>query len=228
MEQTRVGELAKKLQISPEQVVREEYELFFLRDLFGSSFGPNLVFKEGTALRLAYGSLRFSDDLDFSVLKRVNTGKFAKVIQGIGNRYPKVKISDVRRKKNTLFALIKIKEEFLPLAFSIKIEISTRAVDWETGVDYLVKTLSSEVTPVAVVGQTASLLRIKKDKQLAIKTRKRGRDLYDLWLVSSQLREEFKVPKHKLSLKELKMELNKLLPLNERYVVEQLVFKGKQ
>lgn len=228
MNQTRAEELAKKLQISPEQVAREEYELFFLRDLFGSSFGPNLVFKGGTALRLAYGSPRFSDDLDFSILKRINTEKFIKVIQGIGNRYPTVKISDVRRKKNTLFALMRIKEEFLPLAFSIKIEISTRPVNWETGVDYLVKTLASEVTPVAVVGQTASLLRIKKDKQLAIKTRKRGRDLYDLWFVSSQRGEEFKIPRHKLSLKELKMELNKLLPLNERYVVEQLVFKKKQ
>lgn len=227
MEQTRAKELAKKLQISPEQVAREEYELFFLRDLFSSSFGPSLVFKGGTALRLAYGSPRFSDDLDFSILKRIDTKKFTEVIQKIGNRYPNVKISDVRRKKNTLFALIKIKEEFLPLAFSIKIEISTRTVDWKRGVDFLVKTLASEATPVAVIGQTASLLRIKRDKQLAIKARKRGRDLYDLWFVSSQLREEFRVPKHKLSLKELKMELNRLLPLSERYLVEQLISKGK-
>lgn len=226
MDQARAEELVKKLQISPEQVAREEYELFFLRDLFGSGFGPNLVFKGGTALRLAYGSPRFSDDLDFSVLKRINIKTFVKVIQGIGNRYPTVKISDVRRKKNTLFALIKIKEKFLPLAFSVKIEISTRSVNWKAGVDYLVKTLSSEATPVAVVGQTASLPRIKKDKHLAIKTRKRGRDLYDLWYVNSRLGEEFKIPKHKFSLKELKMELNRLLPLNERYIVEQLVYKG--
>lgn len=226
MDQARGEELAKKLQISPEQVAREEYELFFLRDLFGSSFGPNLVFKGGTALRLAYGSPRFSDDLDFSILKRINTEIFVKVIQGIGNRYPTVRISDARKKRNTLFALIKIKEKYLPLAFSIKIEISTRPVNWKAGVDYLVKTLSSEASPVAVVGQTASLRRIRKDKQLAIKTRKRGRDLYDLWYVGSRLGEEFKIPKHEFSLKELKMELNRLLPLNERYIVEQLVYKG--
>jgi len=228
MEKTKAGALAKKLQISPEQVAREEYELFILRDLFGSSFGPNLVFKGGTALRLAYGSPRFSDDLDFSVLKKVDSRKFTKIIRGIGNRYPNIEIGDVRKKKNTLFALFKVKEEFLPLAFSIKIEISTRVVNWKKGVDYLVKTFASEVTPVAVVGQTASLLRVKKDKQLAIKTRKRGRDLYDLWFISSQLGEKFEVPKHKLSLKELKMELNRLLPLNERYLVEQLVFKEEE
>lgn len=228
MDQVRAEELAKKLQTSPEQVAREEYELFFLRDLFGSSFGPNLVFKGGTALRLVYGSPRFSDDLDFSVLKRINTETFVKVIRGIGNRYPTVSISDVRRKKNTLFALTKIKEKFLPLAFSIKIEISTRPVNWKAGVDYLVKTLASEANPVAVIGQTASLPRIKKDKQEALKTRKRGRDLYDLWYVSSQLGEELKIPRHEISLKKLKMELNRLLPLNERYIVEQLVYKKRE
>lgn len=219
-------ELAKKMQIFPEQVVREEYELFFLRDLFGSNFGPKLVFKGGTALKLAYGSPRFSDDLDFSILGRINTETFVKVVRGVGNRYPTLKISDVRKKKNTLFALIKVKEKFLPLAFSIKIEISTRPVDWKAEVDYSAKTLSSPATPVTVVGKIASLLRIKKDKQLAIKTRKRGRDLYDLWYVKGRLKEEFKIPRHELSLKRLKMELNRLLPLNERYVVEQLVPKG--
>jgi len=40
-----------------------------------------LVFKGGTALRLAYGSPRFSDDLDFSELKTIELKKFQKWCQ---------------------------------------------------------------------------------------------------------------------------------------------------
>ena len=58
--------LQKSLNISQEQIVREEYEMIILKQLFESELGRLFVFKGGTALRLAYGSPRFSEDLDFS------------------------------------------------------------------------------------------------------------------------------------------------------------------
>ena len=61
--------LSQKLQISLEQVVREEYEILLLKEIFESEFGANLVFKGGTALRLVYNSPRFSEDLDFTLIK---------------------------------------------------------------------------------------------------------------------------------------------------------------
>jgi len=40
--------------------------MIILKKLYGSDQGKSFVFKGGTALRLAYGSQRFSEDLDFS------------------------------------------------------------------------------------------------------------------------------------------------------------------
>jgi len=44
--------LQKSLNISVEQIVREEYEMIILKQLFESDLGRLFVFKGGTALRL--------------------------------------------------------------------------------------------------------------------------------------------------------------------------------
>lgn len=63
MDQRLAESLARQLKIAIEPVVREEYELLILRELLETTLGHALVFKGGTALRLTYGSPRFSDDL---------------------------------------------------------------------------------------------------------------------------------------------------------------------
>lgn len=217
------SELSKKLQIAKDQIVREEYEILFLRDLLGSTFGPKLVFKGGTAMRLAYGAPRFSDNLDFSVLSHIKEKDFVSFFETLGRRYPTVSTSEARKKRYTLFALLKIKEDFLKLPFSIKIEISTRVVTWQSGVDYEVKRLTSPVSSIIVVGKTATLSRMWQDKKDALKTRAKSRDVYDFWYLAGRLGKEFVLPKHTFSLQKLKADLNRVLPKNERYVVELLV-----
>jgi len=73
--------MENKLGISIIQIVREEYEMILLQSIFNSFMSQKLVFKGGTALRLAYGSPRFSDDLDFSELKTIELKKFQKWCQ---------------------------------------------------------------------------------------------------------------------------------------------------
>ena len=53
MEQTLAERLAEELKIDVTQVVREYWEVLFLKSLLESYHGKNLVFKGGTALRLA-------------------------------------------------------------------------------------------------------------------------------------------------------------------------------
>jgi predicted nucleotidyltransferase component of viral defense system len=48
-------------------IVREYFQHEFLADLYKLPEAGNLLFKGGTALRLVYGSPRFSEDLDFSL-----------------------------------------------------------------------------------------------------------------------------------------------------------------
>jgi len=61
MDQRLAEKFSQQLKIALEHVVREEYELLILRNLMESALGKALVFKGGTALRLAYDSPRFSD-----------------------------------------------------------------------------------------------------------------------------------------------------------------------
>src|SRR3989344_1436129 len=54
--------------VSP-NIAREYFQHVFLSELYKLPEAENLLFKGGTALRIIYGSPRFSEDLDFSVFK---------------------------------------------------------------------------------------------------------------------------------------------------------------
>jgi len=55
MEQLFAERLARELKIDVTQVAREYWEVILLNRLFEAEGGEKLVFKGGTALRLAYG-----------------------------------------------------------------------------------------------------------------------------------------------------------------------------
>ena len=114
--------LQKSLGISQEQIVREEYEMIILKKLFESEVGKSFVFKGGTALRLAYDSPRFSEDLDFSVVEKFDKEALDVLLKSIDSEYEAVELAEARQKRFTYFALFKVKEEFTPQAFSIKFE----------------------------------------------------------------------------------------------------------
>jgi len=50
-------------------IVREYFQHVFLSQLYRLEKSDNLLFKGGTALRIIYGSPRFSEDLDFSIFR---------------------------------------------------------------------------------------------------------------------------------------------------------------
>ncbi|MEK7090833.1 MAG: nucleotidyl transferase AbiEii/AbiGii toxin family protein, partial [Patescibacteria group bacterium] len=50
-------------------IVREYFQHVFLSELYKLPDSQNLLFKGGTAMRIVYGSPRFSEDLDFSAFK---------------------------------------------------------------------------------------------------------------------------------------------------------------
>ncbi|MEW6675721.1 MAG: nucleotidyl transferase AbiEii/AbiGii toxin family protein [Nitrospirota bacterium] len=69
MEREIAENQAKNLKTDVTQVVREFWETVILKGLFDSPEGKFLIFKGGTALRLVYGSPRFSEDLDSRSLR---------------------------------------------------------------------------------------------------------------------------------------------------------------
>ena len=56
-------------------VVREYFQHLFLSYLYSLEGSEKMLFKGGTALRIIYGSMRFSEDLDFSLFPLSPTTK---------------------------------------------------------------------------------------------------------------------------------------------------------
>lgn len=220
MDQHLAESLSRQLRIAVEHVVREEYELLILRDLLASPLGNALVFKGGTALRLAYDSPRFSDDLDFSLLASVDEGAFVAAAAAAAKAASQITLVEALAKQFTLFALYRVTESFLPYAFSVKVEVSTRAEPWQRGTDYELRLLTSPVTPISVLTQVATLERLWADKQAALAARHEPRDLYDLWFIAQKLRRPFTPDLSGLDPKAVRRDLRKYLPMNHWPVIE--------
>ncbi len=80
-------------------IVREYFQHLFLSQLYRLEKADNLLFKGGTALRVIYGSPRFSEDLDFSIFrveqyiqKKFIEDLFATVLAEIENTGIKVEL----------------------------------------------------------------------------------------------------------------------------------------
>lgn len=220
MDQTTAELLSRKIHIAQEPIIREEYEMIFLQALFASQLGESLIFKGGTALRLSYQSPRFSEDLDFALSSKIKQKEFALNIKKTVEPLPAVAIKELREKYYTHFALIRIKEPYLHQAFPLKIEISKRPVVWKQGKDFVSRRCKSEVLPLETIGFVTSLERNFSDKKKAIKTRKKARDLFDLWWVGEKLKKPVSFKLSKTQLTKVRSELNQFLPEHMRKVVD--------
>ncbi len=210
--------LQKNLNISQEQIVREEYEMIILKQLFESNLGSLFVFKGGTALRLAYDSPRFSDDLDFSVLKDFTKNELDKILINLTDKYDTLKILDLTQKYYTYFGLFSIKENFLNQAFSIKFEASIRPVNLKKNIDYQLMALSSKVTSLTVLSQVESLSQIEKEKKSI--SPPRIRDVFDLWFIGQKTGKAVPMDFSQWKTEEIRRDLFKYLPDKDKRLVE--------
>ena len=74
--QAQAQKFALEQHTTIDNILKEHYQMYLLDLLFKSAWENALVFKGGTALKLAYGSARFSEDLDFSLLGEVDYSDF--------------------------------------------------------------------------------------------------------------------------------------------------------
>lgn len=203
------------------QTLREEWEMVILKALFDSPLGKNLIFKGGTALRLAYGSPRFSEDLDFSIVGRISEGGFRKTVYDVPRSFPRVEVTDFMPKFNTYLAELRVKEPWSELPFRIKIEISKRRTFF-LNKGYEAVLLSSPATNIQVLANVATLDNILKEKYSALKTRKKARDLFDIWYIEQKLKVKTRLKGALIPKKELIGDLRKYLPRNYWDVIDKL------
>ena len=172
--------LAEDLKIDVAQVAREYWEVLFLKSLLESPHGKNLVFKGGTALRLVYGSPRFSEDLDFALLKDSLKGELEGLAKAMADISPEVRVTDVAEKRWTYLWELRVTEAYLPQPFRVKIEISRRSAK---GYDYRLNLITSPSTPLQVLGNVATLEQLHGDKLACLQERAAPKDVFDNWFI---------------------------------------------
>lgn len=213
--------LASEIGIDVEQVIREEAELIVLKRLLEAPFYDRLVFKGGTALRLVYGSFRFSEDLDFSLAKKTGFSDFQRVIENLPKTDSRFSVKDLAGKYYTYLAQIRVKEPWRETAFSMKIEVSQRLISAKSSgwANMLAK---SPVTNISIMARTFTLEKMLADKLKAIKERKMPRDIFDIWFICQKINRPFTLKNFGYPKGRLRQELRKYLPLRFYPVVEEL------
>jgi len=84
--QETIQKLATQQQTSEfPNIIREYFRHLFLSQLYRIEGAENILFKGGTALKIIYGSPRFSEDLDFSIFN-VEQYQQENFIEGVFNK----------------------------------------------------------------------------------------------------------------------------------------------
>lgn len=224
MDQLQLEHLTAEIKIAPEHIVREYYEMVILQAISEAKFSKNLMFYGGTALRLAYNGIRFSEDLDFLMLKKITADELKAVLEKTCATYPILQLVEVKDKRNTLFGLVKFKHPSLKHPRQIKIEISKKSPKNKQRIMSELRLLSSPCSNFSPLLSTITLSSLEKAKIDAIKDRMEPRDWLDLWLTANALHKNFTLPTDfPFEKGEFKRELKRFLPKNRWNIIDEIL-----
>lgn len=200
--------LARKYQTSEfPNIAREYFQHLFLAELYKLSGAEKMLFKGGTALRIIYGSPRFSEDLDFSLfgvaersIKEFTENLFIEILTKIGQAGAKVELKEASSTSGGYFGLAVFEIEEYP-SIGVEINISSRnGKKTKTEAD----SIASDFVP------TYTILHLPKEEIVeekifsALLQRKKERDFYDLYFM---LRKGMITVEQKKRLAEVKNEI---------------------
>jgi len=222
MTEEQLLKLISELGIARDQILREEAEMEILNIIAAEKISKNLIFYGGTALRLAYNSPRFSEDLDFVAIGPIDFLDFKTLLAKITAHQPDWKIADVKNKRQTIFALINIRDSKLKHNYSVKIEIHQPAKppQMETNLS-LIQSPTSALQPLILTPTITTLYALKEQ---ALSARQKARDLFDLWFIANAKREPFRVPTScpRYRRRDFTNDLQKFLPRRYWPIIQQL------
>ena len=186
-------------------IVREYFQQVFLSELYKLPESQNLLFKGGTALRVVYGSPRFSEDLDFSAFKVTNYAikkyiedLFVHVLAEIERMGIRVEVGEKSDKTSGgYFGVATFKMQDYELV-DVEINISARNGRETNGE---IDSIANDFVP------TYTLMHLPQEELVeekifgALLERKKPRDFYDLYFM---MRKNMLSAEHKKKLKEVK------------------------
>lgn len=181
LSQDSLKEFTKKFQTIENNVVREYIQHLFLAYLYKLSASDKLLFKGGTALRIIYGSPRFSEDLDFTgeniYRYEIIEELFINTLSEIEKQGIKIGLKEAKPTSGGYLGIIHY--ELYNFIEDMNFEISLR----KGGVlAKEVTTVISDFSPPYTVYHLSGK-DIVKGKMAALISRKKPRDYYDLYFL---------------------------------------------
>lgn len=172
--------LTDKFQIDGFTIFREYLQLVFLSHLYANKVSKNIYFKGGTAIRLLMGSLRFSEDLDFST-----TLTKAQIKQVILTLEPKLqqelsslKIVELYSGKTGICYQIKYRSTDFKYPLNLRLDFTIVKTVLDPAISPLVTDFPINIFPII---SHLSNKEILSEKICALASRDKGRDYYDTW-----------------------------------------------
>ena len=151
-------------------ILHEQFELEVLDILNSRRLLNKLVFGGGTMLRLCFGLNRYSVDLDFWVIKKIDPNKlFIDIKKALEQGY---KIKDHKNKHNTL--LFEIRSKNYPRSLKIEIRKELKKINTENAIAY------SPNYNIQVLLKVVSLENMMASKIETFLNRKEIRDVFDM------------------------------------------------
>jgi predicted nucleotidyltransferase component of viral defense system len=174
-------QIADKYQTTLDNVVKEYFQHVFLSELYREKNSEKLLFKGGTALRIVYGSSRFSEDLDFngvgiSIIQI--EGIVESVLVKMEERGIKAVIEESKKTSGGYLAIFQFSGD--GYQSGIQMEVSTRGKAQSKGGSAAL--VQSDLVPAYTLYHLneQDLVREKVEATL---TRSKARDFYDLYFI---------------------------------------------
>lgn len=168
-------------------IVREYFQHIFLEELYKLPQAEKLLFKGGTALRIVYGSPRFSEDLDFSLFGVVQNevgsfveGLFVGVLAEMARADITVELGDkIGTTSGGYFGVATFRMfEYPPVG--VEINVSTRSGQMVTGE---VDSVANNFVPTYTITHLPQTDIVEEKIFGALLKRKKPRDFYDLYFM---------------------------------------------
>lgn len=218
-------------------IIREYFQHIFLQYLYQEPEADQLLFKGGTALRVVYGSPRFSEDLDFSLfgvspnrVKSFVEGVFIKVLTNLEKLGVKVALGEKSdATTGGYFGMASIAMAGFR-SVEISMNISARP---KKNIRGEVETIAGDFTSTYALVHLPQEMIVEEKIFGALLERKKPRDFYDLYfmmrknmLSSGQKKRLALFKKEVLSgMKKIDFrgELGAFLPANQQTIIRDFV-----
>lgn len=168
-------------------IVREYFQHIFLGELYKLQEAEKLLFKGGTALRIVYGSPRFSEDLDFSLFgvaqnetKTFVEGIFVNVLAEMAKAGIKVELGDKIGSTSGGYFGVATFHMFEYPPVGVEINVSSRNGRNVVGE---VDSIANNFAPTYTIMHLPQTEIVEEKIFDALINRKKPRDFYDLYIM---------------------------------------------